>query len=304
VLVPLLIALRTLAAVALRLAIGLALGILCVVLTALAHMAYSPPGAGMAQPPGFTVKISVLLALGGVLYTLGYATFRDVLPGRNGLVRGLLFGSIVYLSAGASQMLGMIAFDLKGGFDLLSLTKIPTYASIVQDGLPVLIVFGLLGLIYGPSPRRELAWPRGLVRTSALTAVVFPLGMLAVVEGIGTLVPQLDVFYNRPALGASAPWFLSAFYGAFVITGALLPLYYAMTRRRLSGAFVRRGVAAGLLYTLCFWLVIANAIYALGAPLWVCLVFSIESAIVLVATFVLIARQIEGPAPVWTLARA
>jgi hypothetical protein len=301
---PLLTALRVLAAVATRLATGIALGILCVVLTALAHMVYSPPGAGQtASPPGFTTKISVLLALGGILYTLGYVTFRDVLPGRNRLARGLLFGSIVYASASASQMLGMIAFDLKGGFDLLSLAKIPTYASIVQDALPVLVVFGLLGLIYGPSQHQGLTSPPGLARTSALAAVVFPLGMLAVVEGVGALVPQLDVFYNRPALGDSAPWFLSAFYGAFVITGALLPLYYAMTRRRLAGGFVQRGILAGFLYTVCFWLVIANAIYALGAPLWVCLVFSIESTVVLVATFVLIARRIEGPAPTWTVAR-
>ena len=280
--------------ITLLLGVGLALGILCVVLTAFAHFIYSYDGVSQsALPPGFTTRISVLIALGGVLYTLGYVHFKDVLPGRGRLARGLLFGVVVFISANASQMLGMIAFDLQGGFDLLSPAKIPTYLTVVQDGIPVLAVFGLLGLLYGPSRPREMQCPRHWVRMSALTALAFPLGMLAVVEGLGVLVPRFDVFFSRPSLGASAPWFLTAFYGAFVATGALLPLYYAMTHERIRGSFLRKGVVSGLLYSCFFWLIIANAIYAMGAPLWVCLVFSIESTAVLVTMFVLIAFLVD-----------
>jgi len=214
-----------------------------------------------------------MLGLDVVLHTIAYLLLRNGLPGKHWAVKGAIFGALVYFSGLLPNTLSLIAFDFAGSFDLPTLTLVESYVSIATDGLAGLISGIMMALLLGvgETPTVRLTWR--LVLAMVVGAIAFPLVLLAMGE-VGNLA-HISFVPDIPAHAVG--WFYWVFYTVFALTGALLPLFYALTEQALSGDWWQKGLKFAGIYYVCVWLVIANFMIVWGWSVASGLIFSIAS---------------------------
>jgi len=231
------------------------------------------PGIKVTQgPPNFWLLVP-LLGLDVVLHTVAYLLLRDGLPGKNWAGKGALFGALVYFSALLPNTLSLIAFDFDGSFDLPTLTLVESYISIATDGLAGLISGIMMALLLGVGETRPARVTRRVALAMAAGAIAFPLVLLAMGEA-GNLA-HISFVPDIPARAVS--WFYWVFYSVFALTGALLPLFYALTEKALSGDWWQKGLKFAGIYYVCAWLIVANFMVVWGWSVVSGLIFSIAS---------------------------
>ena len=233
------------------------------------------PGIKVTQgPPNFWFLVP-MLGLDVGLHTVAYLLLRNGLPGKHWAVKGAIFGALVYFSALLPNTLSLIAFDFNGSFDLPTLTLVEGCISIATDGLAGLISGIMMALLLGVGETPTVRVTRRLVLAMAVGAVTFPLVLLTMGEA-GNLA---RISYMPDIPSHAIAWFYWVFHGVFALTGGLLPLFYALTEKGLSGDWWQKGLKLASIYYVCVWLVIANFMVVWGWSVVSGLIFSITSLV-------------------------
>jgi len=233
------------------------------------------PGIKVTQgPPNFWLLVP-MLGLDVVLHTTAYLLLRDGLPGRHWAVKGALFGTLVYFSGLLPNALSLIAFDFNGSFDLFTLTLVESYISVATDGLAGLVSGIMMALLLGVGEAPTVRFTRRVALAMVVGAVAFPLVLLTMGE-VGNLI---HISYMPDVPSHAVAWFYGVFHSVFVLTGGLLPLFYALTEKGLSGDWWQKGLKFASIYYVCVWLVIANFMVVWGWSVVSGLIFSIMSLV-------------------------
>jgi hypothetical protein len=235
-----------------------------------------------------------MLGLDIVPRTMGYLLLRDGLPGKHWAIKGTAFAALVYFSALFPNTLSLIAFDFGGSFDWINLILVESYKTIATDGLAGLICGVALALVLGVGTTPAIRLTRRTVLAMAVGAAAFPLVLLGITE-VGHWA---YISYVPDVPSHAIAWFYWTFYGVFALTGALLPLFYTLTERGLSGTWWQKGLKFAGIYYVCAWLVTANFMLVWGWDVMAGLIFSIMSLLpillVVLGTAWYLTRQADG----------
>lgn len=207
------------------------------------------------EPPAFGFIISVIIAyiVMGFLYAFVFYITRHVLPGKTPAQKGLyhsLFASLIILIPGA---LGMIAFDIDGGFHLLTSAKIEAYAICVVDVVNLSIGGLVLAKLFKDDIkiRRPVVYPKtGLLISSFVSAVLFPLMMLTMHFLVEKIMP----------LGIDIPdttrtWYYIGLILPFILSCVFLPVYYQNVKDAFPGSPLTKLLRFFMIIYFCYWLI-------------------------------------------------
>ena len=222
-----------------------------------------------------------------VLMVILFHVARGSIPARAGWLQGTLFGLFFLLSVQIPSVFGIVAFEEGADWQWFTPAKVANYATLFGDTLVFLVVGTLMGLLFGVRGESQRPWPRAVAPAMVAGAVLFPVGLWAVVN-LAFAVAPLDA-PNAP-VGRSL-WFDLVFFGVFFFTGACLPLFHAVLRRPGGG----RGLGAAFRSTGLFallWLPVQNFMVVFGWEVGGALFFSTLSMVPVFAVIWLADRLI------------
>jgi hypothetical protein len=229
--------------------------------------------ASITGEPNIPLLLAVV-CVQAVLMVQVFKVVRAHLPGGPSWLRGLAFGALFLLSVQIPSVFGIIAFEPGADWQLFTDAKVANHVTLLGDTLVWSAVGALIGLLFGgnggrgPRPSARLWW------ATAAGAVVFPLGLWAVMHLAFGCLPVSDP--NAP-VGRSL-WFDLVFYGVFFMTGACLPWLHAVARRSSGAAGLRSALRTTGLFALV-WLPVQNFMVVFGWEMGGALVFSSLSMI-------------------------
>ena len=244
----------------------------------LIHVANSIIEGVHGKPDFVTVPFTVYCIVNKVLFAIGYLIIGYKIPIKNKLLRAVVYIMLIWLSDFMPQVLGLIGGDGKIVENALSVSI------FIMDSLSYIIDGIVLGLIFTSFPdtfakpcRRTV-----LISTCAASAVIFPITVILVEQLFGALYPACR---SNIALGISEDkkmQFLIIFYSFFIVTGAVLPLFYRLTEYNSSS---KKGwFKFYLVYTLCMWLPIVYIMVFFGTKIIPTLVYAV---IFIIALFII-----------------
>jgi len=226
------------------------------------------------SPPGtaFLVTVSGLFFLMGFLFASGFFLFKPELPGRKNIVKGLVFALFVNLTTIFPNIIGMIAFDFIGKFNLFSIVKIGNYATAVTDFINICLIGLIIGLI-SRSQDKTVRQTVKIKNTQLIPAVLFgtilfPVGCALLLFIWDSLLP---VVFNISA--HVKLWFYSGLFIPLCLTGGTLPVFYRFVEKALSGNWIKKGLNFTALFFLLFWLVCIVFVIPFGYSIWTVLMF-------------------------------
>jgi hypothetical protein len=240
-------------------AAGVALSV--VVLTPLIHSLLGRVFTTRASITGDPI-VPLLLAVVSVqalLLVWVFTTIRSGLPGHRPWVRGMAFGALFLLSVQIPSVFGVIAFEPGADWRWLTDAKLANYVTLLGDSIVFLVIGSLMGLLFGAAAGQAPRSTRGLGYATAAGAVVFPLGLWAVIHAAFAVLPLADP--NAP-VGRSL-WFDLVFYGVFFMTGACLPWLHAVAQRSTAAVGLRAVLRTTGLFAL-LWLPVQNFMVVFG----------------------------------------
>ena len=247
----------------------------------LIHVANSIIEGVHGKPDFVTVPFTVYCIVNKVLFAIGYLIIGYKIPIKNKLLRAVVYIMLIWLSDYMPQVLGLSGGDGEIVENALSLSI------FIMDSLLYIIDGIFLGLIFRSFPdtytkpcRRTV-----LVSTCAASAVIFPVTVILLEQLFGVVYPYCR---SNIALGKKKKKkipFLIIFYSFFIVTGAVLPLFYRLTEynsKPQKGWFKFYAV-----YTLCMWLPIVYIMIFFGTKVIPTLVYALLFAIaLLIITFI------------------
>lgn len=230
------------------------------------------------KPDFVTVPFTIYCIVNKVLFAIGYLIIGYKIPIKNKLLRAFVYIMLIWLSDFMPQVLGLTGGDGKIVESALSLSI------FIMDSLSYIIDGILLGLIFRSFPdtftkpcRRAV-----LISTCTASAVIFPITVILVEQLFGAVYPACR---SNIALGISEDkkiQFLIVFYSFFIVTGAVLPLFYRLTEYNSTS---KTGwFKFYLVYTLCMWLPIVYIMVFFGTKVIPTLVYAV---IFIIALFII-----------------
>jgi len=194
----------------------------------------------------FLIEVSIFYFLTGFLMALVYFIIKDALPGKKRYTRGLFYGLLVAFGVGFGLIIGIIGLDFKGKFDLLTPYKIQAYLITVVDLINFIITGMVLGVI---ADRKEIKSnyagfnKKRLVIASAAGLIVYP----AMNFLISILIdPIISFVFDIPK--DAVTWFYAGTFIPLAVNGAVIPLFYSLTKEAFTGRWVRKSLQFFLIY--------------------------------------------------------
>ena len=196
--------------------------------------------------PGFLIQVAIFYFLTGFLFALAYFVVKDALPGKKRSTRGLFYGLLYAFGVGFGLILGAIGLDFKGKFDLLTPYKIEAYLTTFVD----LINFAISGMVLGVIADKEETRShqtrldkKGLVIASAAGLIAYP----AMSFLISILIePIISLVMDTPR--DAVTWFYAGLFVPLAVNGAVIPLFYCLTKEAFTGGWVRKSLQFFLTY--------------------------------------------------------
>jgi len=194
----------------------------------------------------FLIEVAIFYFLTGFLFALVYFIIKDALPGKRRYTRGLFYGLLVAFGVGFALIIGIIGFDFKGKFDLLTPLKIEGYLITVVDLINFIITGMVLGVI---ADKKEIKAnqarfnKKGLVIASAAGLIAYP----AMNFLISILIePIISLVFDIPK--DAVTWFYAAIFIPLAVNGAVIPLFYCLTKEAFTGSWMRKSLQFFLIY--------------------------------------------------------
>ena len=237
------------------------------------------------QIPDFGRKISPILFITGITFALFFSIFRNRLPGKTILTRGLIFSLFVYFSNYFPQNLGISAMKYDG-FDYQTLRQGLDYRSWISDFAATALAGIVIAALFSRTAEKTDTPKRIPIIAVIMSAILFPVCAFIAVTAGGLVVPDSNIL-NSVTPGAKAVN-AAFFYGSFVMTGAIVSAFFISTSR--VGDF-REALRFVMQYFLLIWTPVVCVMLVLGSPVSAVLMFLLETFASFAAT-VLITRRI------------
>jgi hypothetical protein len=194
----------------------------------------------------FILAVAFFYFLTGFLMALVYFNIKDALPGKKRYTRGLFYGLLVAFGVGFGLILGIIGLDYQGKFDLLTFYKIDAYSITIVDLINFIVTGMVLGVIADKKeiePNQARFNNKGLVIASivgliAYAAMNFLLSVL--IEPIISLVSDVPK--------DAVTWFYIGVFIPLAVNGAVIPIFYCLTKEAFTGSWLRKSLQFFLLY--------------------------------------------------------
>ena len=194
----------------------------------------------------FLLQVAIFYFLTGFLFALVYFIINDALPGKKRYTRGLFYGLLVAFGVGFGLILGCIGLDVKGKFDLLTPYKIDVYLFTAVD----LINFAISGMVLGVAADKKEMAPgrarfnkRGLAIASATGFIAYPVMSFLVSILID---PVISLVSGIPQ--DAVTWFYFGIFAPLAVNGAVIPLFYCLTKEAFSGGRAQKSLQFFLIY--------------------------------------------------------
>ena len=194
----------------------------------------------------FLIEVSIFYFLTGFLMALVYFIIKDALPGKKRYTRGLFYGLLVAFGVGFGLILGIIGLDFEGKFDLLTPYKIEAYLITVVDLINFIITGMVLGVI---ADRKEIILnqvgfnKKGLVIASAAGLIAYPVMNFL----ISILIePIISLVFDIPK--DAVTWLYAGIFVPLAVNGAVIPLFYCLTKEAFTGSWMRKSLRFSLIY--------------------------------------------------------
>lgn len=212
-------------------------------------------------------------------YAIVYVCIGRFIPIKNKVLRGFTYIMLIWASDFMPQLFGLAFADGP-------IAEAAFSASIaVCDSLVFLITGLLFGILVNVPSEVEYkkCSKSSILKTSLISMVSFP---LLVIAGDMILKSIDESFGSRGAIGVSQqqaiPFYL-CFYGCFLITGILLPIFYRITLYNTEKA--KSAFWFGLYYSIGIWTPVVLIMIVFGTELIPTLVYTILFiAVLLVVT--------------------
>lgn len=235
--------------------------------------------------PDFGKKISPILFITGVTSTLFFSIFRNRLPGRTILSRGLIFSLFVYFSNYFPQNLGISAMRYDG-VNSATLIQGLDYPSWISDFIATAITGIIIAALFKRTEEQTDKPARIPIPAVAISAVVFPVCVFIAVSVGGLLIPDSNILnsvaQNVKAVNAAF------FYGSFILTGAIIAILFITTSK--VGRGFREAMRFVIQYFLLIWAPVVCVMLVLGSSIPGVLMFLLESFLSLAATVLVTSR--------------
>ena len=194
----------------------------------------------------FIIEVAIFYFLTGFLFALVYFVIKDVLPGKKRVTRGLFYGLLVAFGVGFGLIIGIIGLDFKGKFDLLTPYKIDAYLITVVDLINFIITGMVLGVI---ADKKEIRSNQarfnkeGLVIASAAGFIAYP-----VMNFLFSILidPIISLVFDIPK--DAVVWFYAGIFTPLAVNGAVIPLFYCLTKEGFTGNWVRKSLQFFLIF--------------------------------------------------------
>jgi hypothetical protein len=95
----------------------------------------------------FLIGVTICYIITGILFARGFYFIKNTLPGKSRAAKGFIYAILVFSTAWFANIIGMIAFDFTGTFDLMTSHKIDVYAITIVDAINLMLSGVVLGFI-------------------------------------------------------------------------------------------------------------------------------------------------------------
>ena len=226
-------------------------------------------------PPdsAFLFNISIFTIITGCLFTLAYLLIGDQLTINGSVKRAVVFGLFIYFSNYLPQSMGLIG---AGGDELIMSFSAK---DAIFDFFSYLIAFAAMGWLFKTGINEQTHVPKKrIIQAMLVGGLLFPVMMIVATQGIALLFPSQNII-NTLHISPEFEWnFYLSFYLCFILTGALVPLFYYLSDFNRNTA--HKEFRFALKYVLLIWIPIVFAMVAFGVDILPCIVFSLESIVV------------------------
>ncbi|MBN1798795.1 MAG: hypothetical protein JW822_09460 [Spirochaetales bacterium] len=220
----------------------------------------------------FLIAVSGLFFIMGFLFAVGFFLFRPEMPGRKNYIKALVFALLVNATAFSPNIIGMIAFDFTGKFDLFTNVKLENYATTAADFINICLIGLITGFLSRSQDKTVGQMPKKnrtrLLPAVFFGAVLFPASCALLFFIADSLLSRV---FNIP--DHAKLWFYSGLFVPLCLTGGVLPVFYRFAGRALSGNWIKKGISFTALFVLLFWLVCIVFVIPFGYSIWIALFF-------------------------------
>ncbi len=216
------------------------------------------------EPPelSFIMSVTVAYIVMGFLYSLAFYIFRNKIPGKTPLQKGIVHSLFVLFIVLFPGVLGMVAFDHEGLYNLFTPYKIETYIMYFIDIVNFLINGVILSILFKKdivitemiAPPRKKAVVSGVIGFFLFPALMFTFHVL---------FEQLQLFdYSIP--NGAETWYYIGLMAPLSLAGALLPLFYYYIKDMFDGSWLKKSVCFAIVFFALYWIIVMSFILIFG----------------------------------------
>jgi len=224
---------------------------------------------GEQSPPeaSFLIPVGIIGIIMKTLYAMAYVLLGNKLLIKNQRLRAFIFIVLIWSTAYLPQVLGLIGAD--GPIAEVSF-NIPI---LICDSLSYVFDGILLGLLYKEFPYHK-ALPcskSALIKSMLVSSVTFPIITFVLEQLLGAVYPALYIHNAMQVSNDNVVSFNLTFYGFFIITGALLPLFYRLTE--YNNDKPKSALQFGFIFSICLWSPVVAIMIAFGTAVLPTLIY-------------------------------
>jgi hypothetical protein len=204
-----------------------------------------------------------------LLFAIAYILVGQKLPIKNTYLRPIVFCVLFLVSDYLPQIIGITGGD---GPIIKAAVDIPI---IICDLIGFMVGGILLGLLF-----RETDFPAvkdckkfSLLKTAAISAVLFPCMVIIFDQILGHIYSPLYCYNVMKVSQSKITTFDLVFYSCFIVTGALLPVFYRFTE--YSDSKTNSSLRFGVIYALCLWTPVVVIMVAFGADVIITIFYAV-----------------------------
>lgn len=222
-------------------------------------------------PPSvsFLITVGTISLIMKLLFAVAYILVGQKLPIKNTYLRPIVFCVLFLASDYLPQIIGITGGD---GPIIKAAVNIPI---IICDLIGFMVGGILLGLLF-----RETDFPAvkdckkfSLLKTAAISAVLFPCMVIVLDQILGHIYSPLYCYNIMKVSQSRITTFDLIFYSCFIVTGALLPVFYRFTE--YNDSKTNRSLRFGAIYALCLWTPVVVIMVAFGADVIITIFYAV-----------------------------
>ena len=222
-------------------------------------------------PPSvsFLITVGTISLIMRLLFAIAYILMGQKLPIKNTYLKSIVFCVLFLASDYLPQIIGITGGD---GPIVKAAVDIPI---IICDVIGFMVGGALLGFLFKETGYHSAKACKkfSLLKTAAISAVLFPCMVIIFDQILGHIYSPLYCYNVMMVSQGRILAFNLIFYSCFIVTGALLPVFYRFTEYNDSG--MHGSIRFGVIYALCLWTPVVVIMVAFGTSIILTIFYSV-----------------------------